>query len=207
MRIGISADMSDVASTAYCTTREAAQILGVSVRTAQQWVERGLLDAWKTEGGHRRISIASVERLKEAEKANAMPALPPERLKVVVVEDDNILLRLYRMRIETWGLPIDLFTAYNGIEGLLLVGRECPDLLISDIGMPEMDGLGMINILSRSTLREGLEIAVVTGLTQEDIAQRGGLPPGVRLFGKPVPFGDLRALCEEMLVSRQTMAA
>mgnify|MGYP000630290012 CR=1 FL=1 len=47
-------------SGSFLTTREAAQVLGVSLRTTQLWVENGQLDAWKTEGGHRRISRASV---------------------------------------------------------------------------------------------------------------------------------------------------
>ena len=46
-----------------CSTRDAARLLGVSVRTAQLWVEDGRLRAWKTPGGHRRILVESVERL------------------------------------------------------------------------------------------------------------------------------------------------
>ena len=37
------------------TTREAAQLLGVAVSTAQVWMESGDLPAWKTPGGHRRV--------------------------------------------------------------------------------------------------------------------------------------------------------
>lgn len=45
------------------STREASEILGVSLRTVQLWVDSGVLEAWKTVGGHRRISRASVEAL------------------------------------------------------------------------------------------------------------------------------------------------
>ena len=44
-----------------CSTREAADRLGVSLRTVQLWSEAGLLRAWKTPGGHRRILTASVD--------------------------------------------------------------------------------------------------------------------------------------------------
>ena len=47
----------------FCTTREAADLLGVSIRTAQLWSENGLLAAWKTAGGHRRITRDSIEHL------------------------------------------------------------------------------------------------------------------------------------------------
>ena len=46
-----------------CTTREAARRLGVSLRTVQLWTESGVLDAWKTPGGHRRVLNSAVDRL------------------------------------------------------------------------------------------------------------------------------------------------
>lgn len=45
------------------TTREAAQLLGVAVSTAQVWMENGDLPAWKTPGGHRRVRHSAVVRL------------------------------------------------------------------------------------------------------------------------------------------------
>lgn len=48
---------------AFCTTREAAQLLGVSLRTAQLWVDSGILRAWKTAGGHRRVARDSIDAL------------------------------------------------------------------------------------------------------------------------------------------------
>ncbi len=47
----------------FYTTREAADKLGVSVRTVQMWTESGMLAAWKTEGGHRRVTAESVDAL------------------------------------------------------------------------------------------------------------------------------------------------
>ena len=56
-----------------CSTREAAEILGVSLRTIQVWVDNGILDAWKTAGGHRRVSLRSVRRVKEGQYPEAGP--------------------------------------------------------------------------------------------------------------------------------------
>lgn len=49
---------------ALCSPGEAAKILGVSPKTIQLWVDNGVLTAWKTVGGHRRVTVESVERLK-----------------------------------------------------------------------------------------------------------------------------------------------
>jgi len=153
----------------FCTTREAANRLGIALRTAQVWVDNGILEAWKTDGGHRRISLASVERLVRRMEESPPPPIvvsgveqnAGNRLRVLVVEDDNVLLKLYRMRIAGWNLPIDITTASNGCEGLILIGREQPDLMISDLRMPGIDGYQMIRTLTASPFREGMEIVIV----------------------------------------------
>jgi excisionase family DNA binding protein len=191
----------------YCTTREAADRLGVSLRTAQLWVDSGILEAWKTDGGHRRITLASVERLMQ-QKLAATPAPVTEsapvsdRLKVLVVEDDNVLLKLYRMRIAAWSLPIDVTTASNGYEALVLIGREQPDLMISDLLMPGIDGFQMIRTLAASSFREGMEVVIVSGISDDEIERAGGLPSGVRRLPKPVPFAELKAIADALLARR-----
>jgi excisionase family DNA binding protein len=45
------------------TTREAARMLGIAVSTAQQWIENGVIPAWKTPGGHRRVRLSDVNAL------------------------------------------------------------------------------------------------------------------------------------------------
>jgi CheY-like chemotaxis protein len=183
--------------------------LGVSIRTAQLWVDSGLLEAWKTEGGHRRISMASVERMRYDKQPDAMelPAPPAvdERLRILVVEDDNVLLKLYRIRIAAWNLPIQVFTASNGYEALVLIGREQPDLLICDLRMPGMDGFKMVQALTSSSFREGMEIVVVTGLGESDIEAKGGLPSEVHLLTKPVPFARLKSIAESLLSRRAAL--
>ena len=47
-----------------------------------------------------------------------------------------------------------------------------------------------------------MEIVVVTGMDEEEIISRGGLPPGVRVLAKPVPFAELKALAESLIARR-----
>jgi CheY-like chemotaxis protein len=111
---------------------------------------------------------------------------------------------MFTLVIEGWGLPIDLSTSSNGFEALVRIGDERPDLLITDLNMPGMDGFRMIRSL-RGFGRHlaDLEIVVVTALGPQDIADRGGLPEGVRVFTKPVPFPELEALVRQRLALRQ----
>lgn len=193
------------------STREAAERLGVALRTVQLWVESGVLPAWKTAGGHRRISRVAVEKLIEerrsalhgAETVQAAHVQPPSnRLRMMVVEDEPELLRLFTLVIAGWDLPIDVTPAANGFEALLKMGQDCPDLLVTDLNMPGMDGFKMIASLRSVGQTYGdLEIIVVSALTDDEIARRGGLPEGVRVFHKPVPFDDLENLVRERIAA------
>ena len=74
----------------YCGTSYAAKLLGISVGTVQGLVEKNDLKAWKTQGGHRRISLQSIREYQR--RHNLMPASlmqGEDRLRVLVVEDDE----------------------------------------------------------------------------------------------------------------------
>ena len=63
------------------TTRDAARLLGISVSTAQKWIESGALESWKTPGGHRRMRQSAVIALLEertAMSADAVGSIPQE---------------------------------------------------------------------------------------------------------------------------------
>ena len=197
--------MTQPGSKEFCTTAEAAALLGVAHRTIQLWVEAGTLQAWKTAGGHRRIAMSSVERVL-AERADALAparsAAPaqPRTFKILVVDDDPSLLRLYELEMLGWGLPLEILKAHDGFEALLKIGEQRPDLLISDLSMPGMDGFRMVATLRSDPRRAGLRIIVVSGLDAATIASLG-LPPDIPVFTKPVAFKHLRGAVEQALAA------
>ena len=181
----------------FCTTREAATLLGVSVGTVQLWVESGLLQAWKTAGGHRRVLRDSVEGLLHKKPAPPPETVPaPRRMRVLVVEDDANLLRLYGAQIARWPLATDVTLVDNSINALLHMGRGGPDLLISDLHMPGMDGFGMLKVLHEAPEMAYTKVVVVTGLDADEVKARGGVPPGVEVLAKPIPFARLLSIAQ-----------
>lgn len=215
----------------FCTTREAAELLGVSVGTIQLWVEKGLLEAWKTGGGHRRVVRDSIERLLHkpstysglsaaagifpsevnsgvsANQENpvqpsgaTLAAIPlsQRKLKVMVVEDDAALLRLYDTQISRWPMKPEFVGLDNGFAALILLGRHRPDLLILDLHMPEMDGFGMLRVISSTPDLAQTRVVVVTGLDAAEVAARGGLPSAIEVLPKPIPFARLLAIANDI---------
>jgi excisionase family DNA binding protein len=186
----------------FLTTREASELLGVALTTIQLWVESGALPAWKTAGGHRRIPRKAVEDLLAEQSASLEAKSKPSQgtVTVLIVEDDPVERELYRLRFSEWQFPATLLLAENGFDGLLLAGRHAPDLILSDLSMPGMDGVRMIHHLRRQASPGS--IIVITGLTPEEIESRGGLPPDIPVYPKPIPFAALRPVVQHHVLKK-----
>ena len=188
----------------YLSTRQAAHRLGVSLGTVQNMVESGALEAWKTTGGHRRIPVTAVEALL-ARRRQGVTGGDSQRMDILITEDDATLQALYQMTIDGWELPIDLRIASTGFDGLLQVGQKVPDILIADLMMPGMDGFEMIRQLRANPALSRMDIMVVSAIEREEILARG-LPPDVTIFGKPIPFHEIKGFVLGRMASRQRTA-
>lgn len=175
----------------YLTSRDAARMLGVSVPTIQQWVERGLLTAWKTEGGHRRITHDSVSKVLRQRLDDAQQGQRADEFPVLVVEDDATLLQLYRHHIARWPFKATVFSAPNGYEALVLMGEVKPALLICDLRLPGVNGFQIVRALCAMPRFRDVAIVVISGLPGIEIEAHGGLPSRVAILGKPVDFERL----------------
>ena len=183
---------------AYCNTRQAAALLGVSHRTVQLWVESGTLEAWKTAGGHRRIALASIERHVERRRQAMLERAAPARYRVLLVDDDASTVARYEAAMSGWDLPLDVVRAGNGFEALIRIGETRPHLLIGDLSMPGVDGLRMIRTLRASDAYRDMAIVVTSGLDPATIRAMG-LPDDIPVLPKPVAPEALRGAIEEVL--------
>ncbi|MBP6421868.1 MAG: response regulator [Propionivibrio sp.] len=190
----------------YCTTREAAQMLGVSLRTVQLWVESGVLSAWKTDGGHRRLPMSAVNELVQKRMGKNQSGAPAAGLfNILVLEDDEDMVRLYQMTMSAWQIPIHVTFVSSVYEALIVIGRGEPDLLITDLKMPGVDGFEIINLLRNDEVLHNLDIVVVTALNQAEIEERGSLPADITVFTKPVSFDQLQGYIKACLTHRKSM--
>jgi excisionase family DNA binding protein len=175
------------------TTREAAMRLGVSLRTVQLWVEAGTLPAGRTPGGHRRIRLSAVEALAQrsglrAAAQSSMSVQPTvAALDVLLVAASVDQLHLWQEALLPMSGTVSVRGANNGYTGLLQLGRKSPDLLITDLSMPDIDGYAMLLTLSGLHDYSGLRVLAITNQTPQQIAERGGLPERVRVLHQPTP--------------------
>lgn len=207
----------------HCSTIEAARILGLAVRSVQLMVDRGELEAWKTPGGHRRISRVSVERWRNRHRPGGAAPEPltagpghephPDRAapgatdpagdgrgsRVLLIEDSRHFQSLVSLLLRRHFPDVQLRVADDGIAGLAMVGAWQPDVLIVDILLPGIDGATLITSLRTHPQFVHSRLLVVTSLDETERAPYAFALDGLPVVHKPRLVAELPALMAECL--------
>ncbi len=168
---------------------DAAERLGLSPTTVQKLADAGRLETRRTPGGHRRITVDSVDRYRDA-AASTPPAgaagwAAAGRPQVLVVDDDELAVTFLTHLIEAQHPGCQVASASDGLEAIVQVERLRPQLVVTDLGMPH-DGFRLVRLLRERPEYQPIWVAVFSSLTERQIQNKGGLPDGVTFFPKPL---------------------
>src|SRR5216684_2296042 len=97
-------------------------------------------------------------------------------------------------------------TAGNGNEALLSVMRAKPALVVSDIVMPDMDGVELLKTLRQSPGTRGIPVLLISGRAADEYRIEGFEQGADGFLSKPYTERELRALIGSMLRSAQMRA-
>jgi len=124
----------------------------------------------------RDVKFPTSEETPQEGLLSALTQVAPERFpKIVIVEDTTEARRLIRRILQSQG-NFTILEASNGRDGLDLIQRELPDLVILDLMMPEMDGFTVIEALRANQETSTIPVIVATAkeLTHDEKTRLGG---------------------------------
>ena len=84
------------------------------------------------------------------------------RDRILIIEDDRSIRKFFRTILEA--NRYDVISADTGEEGYSLITSQCPDLVILDLGLPDIDGM---EILSRLRKWSGMPVVVISARSHE----------------------------------------
>jgi excisionase family DNA binding protein len=182
------------------TTFQAAKICGVFHTTVINWVNKGKLPARLTPGGHRRIALSDLVKFMQAWDMPVPPDLTTRPKRALVVEDDAAVQRMLTRCLS--GIPdLEISACTSGLEALMLIGKEAPDVLVLDIRIPQVDGIEVCRLIRQSSHTQGVRVVAVTGqdLSRKDEAALASMAEGV--LRKPFSSEKLKRLIQDLLDS------
>jgi CheY-like chemotaxis protein len=86
--------------------------------------------------------------------------------KIIIAEDDSASRDLLSEMLRSWGY--DVIEARNGAEALQNIGEGVPDLVVCDIQMPLLDGVGLVQALRRDNKFATLPVIALTAIGAQD---------------------------------------
>jgi sigma-B regulation protein RsbU (phosphoserine phosphatase) len=123
------------------------------------------------------------------------PEAANQKKKILVVDDNEIVVKTTSMKLQ--GAGYDVVTALDGSEGVAMVRKEKPDLILLDINFPAdvggvpWDGFRIMEWLHRVDDAKKIPIIVISGTLDEKNKLRAISSGAVAFFPKPVNYDEM----------------
>ena len=109
-------------------------------------------------------------------------------MKILIVDDDRLQLEAISHNLKSNGY--DTVTAENGYEALDLIDKVKIDLIISDVMMPNISGLGLLSLLKQFYFNR-IPVIIISALDKADIVIHAIGLGAVDFVSKPIDFKEL----------------
>jgi two-component system, OmpR family, alkaline phosphatase synthesis response regulator PhoP len=119
--------------------------------------------------------------------------------RILAVDDEPNIVRLIEVNLTRHGYTVD--TANNGVQALEKIRANRPDLIVSDVMMPEMDGFELLSTIKRDPALENLPIIMLTAKTQDKNVMEGYTRGADMYLTKPFNPAELLAFVKRILQS------
>ncbi|MFN8302073.1 MAG: response regulator [Saprospiraceae bacterium] len=134
--------------------------------------------------------------------AEPLPAGAPSRATVLVAEDNPDLLDFILVELQT---RFRVLSAANGREALDIATRETPDLVLTDLMMPELDGMALTSKLKQDPRTSHIPVIMLTAKAAREERIEGLVAGAEAYLTKPFDADELRALITRLTDQRRIL--
>lgn len=169
------------------TSSEVGELLQVNPSSVKKWVDDGLLLAFRTPGGHRRIRAADlVSFLVRHEMPIPLDLQDAAKKRLLIVDDETDQLKALSRSFKRFADRVEVTTTSNGIDALVLVGSFHPHAVLLDVYMPGIDGLEVCRRLKKNPATKDVQVYVVSGAFTSALEQKALEAGAVKCLPKPI---------------------
>jgi two-component system, chemotaxis family, chemotaxis protein CheY len=123
--------------------------------------------------------------------------------RILIVEDSATMRSLLASALTDLGTSVEITEAASGFEALRLLPREPFDLILTDINMPDINGLELLSFVKGNSAYRGIPLIIVSTEGAERDREKGlGLGADAYLV-KPFEPDALRRVVSELLAKRR----
>jgi CheY-like chemotaxis protein len=115
-------------------------------------------------------------------------------MKILIVDDDKLMLKAIEHQLKGEGYETAL--AEDGFKALDVIEKEKVNLIISDIMMPNISGLGLLNLLKQFYFNN-IPVILISSLDKGDLTLKSMALGAADFLTKPIDFSKLSSLVKK----------
>jgi excisionase family DNA binding protein len=173
------------------TTHDVSKLLQVDASTVSKWIDKGILMAYRTPGGHRRVRAPDLRSFLVAHQMPVPEELGSSIVDLLVVDDEKPILDAIKRAFRPYQQQVHLKTTTSSIEALLMLAEEKPHGLIVDLTMPDLDGFELCRAIRSRKSLEGVRIITITARHSQDVVEKSLKAGAVACLAKPVEVNQI----------------
>ena len=117
---------------------------------------------------------------------------------ILLVDDEPHVLRILRLGLERENYRV--LTAHNGEIALEVLEESFPDIVITDIDMPRMNGQELCRAIDKKFPNRNFLIIILTSRTERDLREWASKIPNIDFLEKPVSIRNLKLILENYFI-------
>jgi len=124
--------------------------------------------------------------------------------RILIVEDSATMRALVASTLEALEQPVKITEAASGFEALRCLPREAYDLIVTDINMPDINGLELVSFAKSNGAYREIPLVIISTEGSERDREKGILLGADAYLVKPFDPDELREVARELLGRRDT---
>jgi PAS domain S-box-containing protein len=208
--VGMSTDTMERLFEPFFTTKPVGQGTGLGLATAHGIIRQSgggiAVESTPGHGSTFTVLLPLERRAVTRQPPSPVPATSPiYAATIMIVDDDASVRRPLQAGLERWGYTV--ITAADGAEALRLIARAgaAPDLVVSDVVMPEMSGAELAAALRQS--HPELPVLFMSGYSESEVLHQGIEEGTMKLIRKPFSLVELGEQIRQALASHLPSAS
>ncbi len=146
----------------YVSSHQVAKLINASASAVLNWIDDGLIPAYRTPGGHRRVERGALIRFLR-DQGMPIPRQLAGVARLLLVDDDVNFLRTTRRLLTKRASGLTVETAVSSMDALLKIGIFRPDAVLVDAKMPGVDGVELCRRLQSDTETKHITVIAMSG--------------------------------------------
>ncbi|HLT35218.1 MAG TPA: response regulator [Enhygromyxa sp.] len=175
------------------STHDVAKICCVTPTTVIRWIEDGLIPAFKTVGGHRRVRREDLEKVCRDRNIPFNVPTGTEVGRILVIDDEPVVLELVRDVLKELSHKFEVEVAKDAFDAGRLVVSFRPQLIFLDLMMPGVDGFEVCARLKKDPATTNTEVIAITGYYTEANMERILNAGAAACLKKPLDVLEVRS--------------